>query len=189
MSVTPVHEELQDMLPAAALQILEPAELEQVLAHVRDCPECDTLLQEYRQAGAALSLGLPARHLDSERSRVVRTRLMARVRAGKSAALSSPRRATSLIYQWSGWMVAAGLGGVLLVHHSVHRPLDFGWLTASILVVVLLGLGVYAWVQRSRVAALEDRLAGSGSMKIQGDEGRPPGGRGSVPPGHDLTAA
>jgi len=159
MSLTPSHEELEEMLPAAALDILEPAELEHVLAYVRDHPECAKLLQEYRDAAAALALELPRRQLDPVLARALRARLIARARTDQSAPLSSSRRATSIIYQWSGWMVAAGLAGVVLVHHSIHRPLAYGWLTAGVMLVILLGLGVYARVQRSRVSALEARLA------------------------------
>ena len=159
MSLTPSHEELEEMLPAAALGILEPTELKHVLAYVQDHPECAKLLQEYREAAAALALELPDRQLDPVRTRALRARLLARARADQPTPLSSSRRATSIIYQWSGWMVAAGLAGVVLVHHSIHRPLAYGWLTAGVLVVILLGLGVYARVQRSRVSALEARLA------------------------------
>lgn len=193
MSLTRGHEELQEMLPAAALEILEPADLEPVLAHVRECQECGELLRQYREVAAALALQLPGRQLDPGRARAVRARLVALARtdhsdraAGRDPAAELPgfRRAASLIYRWSGWMVAAGLTGVLLVHHSVHRPLDYGWLAAGVLVVVILGLGVYAHVQRSRVSALEERLTGK-----QGERSSPPGGRGTVPPGPDLTAA
>jgi hypothetical protein len=52
-------------------------------------------------------------------------------------------------------MVAAGLAGILLVHYSVHRPLDNGWLAAAFLGVVLLVVRVYAWVQRNRLVELE----------------------------------
>lgn len=166
MSLT--HEELEEMIPAAALDILTPTELEHVLAHVRDHPECAKLLQEYREAAAALALELPAGQFDPAQSRALRARLLARARTGKSASPSSSRRASSVIYQWSGWMVAAGLAGVVLVHHSIHRPLDYGWLAAGVLVVVLLALGVYVRVQRKRLAALEDRLAGLGSEREAG---------------------
>ena len=54
-------------------------------------------------------------------------------------------------------MVAAGLAGILLVHHSVHRPLDYGWLAAAFLGVVLLAVGVDARVQRNRLVELERR--------------------------------
>ena len=58
-------------------------------------------------------------------------------------------------------MVAAGLAGILLVHHSVHRPLDYGWLAAAFLGVVLLAVGIYAGVQRRRVTELEGRFTGT----------------------------
>jgi hypothetical protein len=172
MSLTPVHQELQEMLPAAALEILEPADLEPVLAHVRDCPECAKLLQEYREAAAGLSLRLPARQLDPVRARVLRTRLLARA-TGRTDGQGNgrterPARALRLD-RWIGWAVAAGLAGILLIHHSVHRTLDYGWLAAGVLLVVLLGLGIYARVQRRRVAALEGRLADLGPKKTQAD--------------------
>ena len=182
MSLTPSHEELEEMIPAAALDILEPTELELVLAYVRDHPECAKLLQEYREAAAALALGLPGRQLDPVRARALRARLIARARTDQSTPLSGSRRATSIIYQWSGWMVAAGLAGVVLVHHSIHRPLDYGWLTAGLMVVILLGLGVYARVQRSRVSALEDRLADLGASMTPTDGGGPRDARSPVPP-------
>ena len=54
--------------------------------------------------------------------------------------------------------MAAGLGGVLLMHHSVHRPLAYGWLAAGALTVVVAALAVYALIQRGRVSALRERL-------------------------------
>jgi hypothetical protein len=58
-----------------------------------------------------------------------------------------------------GWMVAAGLAGLLLVHHSVHRPVDYGWLIAGILTLLVLALAVYALKQRARLTALRNRPA------------------------------
>lgn len=160
------HEEMQEMLPAAALEILEGTELQRVLVHAGVCAECGQLLEEYRQVTAALALQLPpAGQLDSARSAVLRARLLAKARGDRQATLPTPRRAATLIYQWSGWMVAAGLASVLLVHHSVHRPLDYGWLATGALLAVLVAVGIYARVQRSRVSALEDRLADSGPKK------------------------
>jgi anti-sigma factor RsiW len=157
MSSVPVHADIQEQLPAAALSILEAAEMELVRAHVRDCPECAALLEEYRAAATALSLQLPLSNMNAFRSDALRARLLARAKATPNKAT---RKASSMIYQWSGWMVAAGLAGILLVHHSVHRPLDYGWLAAAFLGVVLLAVGVYAWVQRSRVVELEGEEAG-----------------------------
>ena len=162
MSLTSDHAELQEMLPAAALEMLDPDEAKRVLAHVGGCEECALLLRQYRDAAAVLPLQLPARPMSSERTSAVRARLLARARADRAIPIT--RKASSMIYQWSGWMVAAGLTGILLVHHSVHRPLDYGWLAAGALVVILLGVGIYAVVQRRRVSELEDRLDGPGSM-------------------------
>ncbi len=130
MNLAPDHAELQEMLPEAALEMLDPAEGERVLAHVRDCAECAMLLRQYRDAAAALALQLPARPMGPERSSAVRARLLARARSDRAIPIT--RKASSMIYQWSGWMVAAGLAGILLVHHSVHRPLDYGWLAAGV---------------------------------------------------------
>ena len=155
MSSVPVHPEIQEQLPGAALAILAPAEMEQVRAHIRGCPECAELLEEYRAAAAIVSLQLTPAPMNTGRSDALRARLLARAKAAPNKVT---RKAGAMIYQWSGWMVAAGLAGILLVHHSIHRPLDHGWLAAAFLGVVLLAVGAYAWVQRSRLTALERDL-------------------------------
>ena len=157
MSSVPGHPEVLEKLPAAALTILEPTEMDQVQAHIRACSECATLLEEYREAATILSLSIPPTHMDPARSDALRKRLLVRARTRSRNTL----KASTMIYRWSGWMVAAGLAGILLMHHSVHRPLDYGWLAAGVLLIALLGLGIYAWVQRRRVAELNDRLTGT----------------------------
>ena len=171
MSLTPGHEELQEMLPAAALEILEATEMEQLLIHVRECPECTKLLEEYREAAAAVSLHLPGRRLDPARAQAMRTRLLVRamgqtggttgVRADRQTGGQVGRPGRRRLDRWLGLAVAAGLSGILLIHHSVHVPLDYGWLAAGVLLLVLVGVGIYARVQRRRMTELEDRLAGS----------------------------
>jgi anti-sigma factor RsiW len=153
MSSVPDHADIQEKLPAAALTILDAAELELVQAHIIVCPECAALLEEYRDAATIVSLQLSPARINPVQSDALRARLLARAKAepGKLAT----RKTSTMIYQWSGWMVAAGLAGILLVHHSVHRPLDHGWLAAGLLVIVLLAVGIYAGVQRSRVVELE----------------------------------
>lgn len=153
------HEEMHEMLPAAALEILEDAELQGVLAHARGCAECGQLLEEYWQVIAALSLRLPeARHLDPDRSAALRARLLARARAGRSRSVPGSRGTASSVYRWSGWLVAASLASVLLVHHSIHQTLDYGWLAAGVLALLLVSVGLYALAQRNRAAALRERL-------------------------------
>jgi hypothetical protein len=168
MSLRPDHLELQELLPAAALEMLDTGEAEQVLAHVRECSHCAGLLQQYRDAAAMVALQLPARPMSSARTSAVRARLLARARADR--AIPIRRKASSMIYQWSGWMVAAGLAGILLVHHSIHRPLDYGWLAAAVLGVIVLALGIYGWVQRSRVAELE--RGGEAGKRVSGEAGK-----------------
>jgi anti-sigma factor RsiW len=159
MSSGPGHADIQEQLPAAALTMLDAAEMARVQSHVRECPECAALLQEYREGATALALQLPSAPMDAGRSDALRARLLTRARSAPGNQVT--RKASSMIYQWSGWMVAAGLAGILLVHHSVHRPLDYGWLAAAFLGVVLLAVGIYAWVQRNRLAELE-RESGEG---------------------------
>jgi hypothetical protein len=154
MNQGPQHLEMQEMLPAAALEILESAELDRLLAHLGECPECVELLRQYRDAAAGLVLLAPVRGLDPARSAALQNRLMTRVRADRGS-----RTATaSGVDRWIGWMVAAGLAGILLVHHSVHRTLDYGWLAAGVLTFALVGLGLYARKQQRRAAELQRRI-------------------------------
>ena len=149
------HEELKELLPGAALDILAEAERRQVLAHVRECAECAATLEEYRAATGELALLLPEAPMSDIGRASVRRRLLARARSGDHR-----RPGREWRRGWAGWAVAAGLAGVLLMHHAVHRPLDYGWLAAGGLMVVLVLVGIYAWVQRARVATLELRLDG-----------------------------
>jgi anti-sigma factor RsiW len=156
---------MQELLSAAALQALDPAEVERVLTHLGSCEACAEEYRKYEDAAADLSLQLPQRRLDPVQAGAMRARLMVRARAdrlGGQDPLKAPGKLRSRpaleVFRWSGWMVAAGLSGVLLVHHSIHRPFDYGWLAAGVLLAVVFGLGVYARAQRKRVSLLQDRL-------------------------------
>jgi hypothetical protein len=165
----PSHEELQEMLSAAALEILDGPELDTVLQHVRHCEECTRLLGEYEEVAGTLPLLLPDQPLQPDRSDAVRARLLARARVDRTPGARRNRPTTGRPHLrasrsdrwtgWMGWMVAAGLAGVLLVHHSIHRPINYGWLVAGLLTVLVIGFGIYARLQWTRAAALEDRLA------------------------------
>ena len=157
------------MLPAAALDILESSDRQRVLEHLPDCPECTRLLAEYRDVSAALPLLVPDRLLDADRSDALRSRLMTRVRGESNSAAEPPKttaqspvtRPTFTPAKWTGWLgwaVAAGLAGLLLVHHSVHRPVAYGWLAAGVLTFLVIALGVYVRIQQARLAALRERL-------------------------------
>lgn len=151
------HDQLQEMLPSASLGILDAADLELVMAHAGTCSECAGLLRDYRDVAASLPLVLPRQHLDPARSAAIRERLLARAR-GAAPPLSGARRRFQAD-RWSGWLVAASLAGVLLIHHGIHQPLAYGWLAAGVLTIVLVAVVWYALVQRSRAAALWKRLA------------------------------
>ena len=165
MSISPGHEEFQEMLPAAALGILDRTDLDQVQSHVQQCAECAGLLEEYQEVTAGLGLLLPHRGIDPARAASLRARLMARASRDLHAKVPDPtlapvpRARAFLAGRWTGWTVAAALAGVLLMHHAVHRPLDYGWLAAGALAVILVSLGLYASVQRGRLSVLQAQLA------------------------------
>jgi hypothetical protein len=188
MAETLSHAELEQLLPAAALELLEGNELLEVTAHARECAQCALQLQSYREVVAGLASTLPYRPLDPARSARLRARVLARA-AGKSTVLggSAPGSTSKkLPAGWwagsTGWAVAAGLAGLLLVHHSVHRPLAYGWLASGILTLVLLALLLYVGRQRARLSALEVRL------EVLTGEASPPGVRegGRERPDEDL---
>ena len=164
MNANSSHDQVEELLAAAALDTLEGEELGQVLAHSADCAECTRLLDEYRAVAAALSLGLPPERLDPGHSLEIRNRLLGRVRRSASKAprdhANRERSRSAAVDSWAGWAVAAGLAGVLLLHHGFHRPVAYGWVIAGGLALVSVVFGVYAVAQRRRVAALKEQLAG-----------------------------
>jgi hypothetical protein len=159
MNKTTGHQHMDELLPAAALEMLEGEDLDQVLAHTQECAECGRLLREYRVVAGTIALALPSQPLESGRSARLRRRLLARAGSQPSAATTRARSRWGGADRWAGWAVAAGLAGVLLVHHGFHRPLAYGWIVAGIATVALVAFAIYATVQRRRVAALEERLA------------------------------
>ena len=163
MNPTSSHQEVE-LLPAAALEILEGEDLGRVLAHARECAECARRLESYRAVAAALAIELPPESLEAGRSARLRDRLLIRARSDPPAIEATrhaarPRSQWGGIDRWSGWGVAAGLAGVLLVHHGFHRPLAYGWVVAGVAVILLVAVAVYGIVQRDRLSVLERRLA------------------------------
>jgi anti-sigma factor RsiW len=182
MSATLSHDQVAQLLPAAALEILEGEELLEVAAHVQQCARCAALLESYREVVAGLASGLPEEEFPSDRSARVRDRLLARVGRGPAGAgLISPRhRSTGWVGRWGGWAVAAGMAGILVVHHAVHRPVAYGWLVAGILVLLLLALMLYTRAQKERIMALEQRLRAAvdrGASDLDGENRNSRAGR------------
>ncbi len=54
------HQELRDLLPAYALDVLTSEETREVEAHLRDCPECQAELRALGQVAADLGAGIAA---------------------------------------------------------------------------------------------------------------------------------
>lgn len=157
-----VHDEMSTLLPALALDLLEQDELHGVLDHVKACPECVRQLAEYQEAVARMAIQLPPRPMDTALAAGIRHRLLSRVRGagrGLSPLPTRHSRFSARMIRWPGWAVAAGLIGLVLVHHSVHRPVDYGWLVAGVLAVSLAVLALYVRRQAARHSALQQRLA------------------------------
>ena len=166
------HDTIRALIPAAALSALEEAEMQEVLSHAATCDECSRSLAEYRDVVVALDAAVPTPDRDEQAARAVRERLLARARAERGAGPRSRGGLRKGAELWSGWAVAASLAGLLVVHHSVHRPLNYGWLVAGALMLALVGVFVYARVQAGRAAALRDRvdeLAGRAGAGRRGD--------------------
>jgi anti-sigma factor RsiW len=183
MKATLSHDQLEQLLPAAALEILEGDELVEVSAHVQQCARCAALLESYREVVAGLATRLPEQEFPANRSARLRERLLGRAAGGAAAGagLISPRhRSTGWVGRWGGWAVAAGMAGVLVVHHAIHRPVAYGWLVAGVLVLLLVALMVYTRAQKERIMALEQRLRSvvdrrdSDSDGDEGESGRGP---------------
>ncbi|HYF40625.1 MAG TPA: hypothetical protein VD930_13105 [Gemmatimonadales bacterium] len=149
------HDSAEQLLPAAALEILEGEELIRVTAHARECAECSRQISSYREVLSRVALTLPLQSRDPTRSARLRARLLERAGGHPSAPRNiqpySRQRFTGVIGPWAGWALAAGLAGVLLVHHSVHRPVAYGWLVAGILTFLVLALAVYVRHLRTRL--------------------------------------
>lgn len=152
------HAAIREQIPAAALGALEEAEMQEVLSHAAICEQCSRSLAEYRDVVVALDSAIPAADRDQRAANDMRERLLRRARLERRARPDSRGRLRKGLEMWAGWAVAAGFAGILLVHHSFHRPVDYGWLAAGALMVVLVGAGAYARVQAARAAELRDRV-------------------------------
>ena len=63
------HDQLEQLLPAAALEILEGDELLDLTVHVRECADCERLLESYREVLAGWATDLPERAFEPARDR------------------------------------------------------------------------------------------------------------------------
>ena len=154
------HDRWRGVVQSAAPEALPRHELDGMLAHADQCPACAPSLRDF--AARALVVQAPLATLDAGRSADIRARILDRAAHRGTPAVPERRSHrpgyASAFTGTGGWMAAAALVVALLTHHAFHEPLDTGWLAASFLALVALGLGVYAVTQRRRLAELERRL-------------------------------
>ena len=98
----------RDLLPAYALEALDPDEVRLLGTHLKTCLDCQASLEEYRAVSRGLLFALPPKAPPPR----VRARLIARMAAAKVPAPSA-RRA------WPIWQLAGGLALVVLLALSV----------------------------------------------------------------------
>ncbi len=117
------HDEAREMLAAAALDALSGDEQAAVLRHASTCAECGPALEALREATSQLAYAAPAVDDQLMRARV-RSRLLARARAGHAAAdfkaapdIAPGRRRSWLASGAAGWTAAAlmGIAAVIMV--------------------------------------------------------------------------
>lgn len=118
---TRTHESFQDDLPAYALGSLDPADQAALEAHLRDCPECQSLLAEYEEIVELYALAAP---VESPPDGAL-DRLLDRARStSQPVDLDSPARDDRRsLYLWGGF---AAMAALLLVMLGWNIWLQFG---------------------------------------------------------------
>jgi len=96
-----------ELLPAAALDALDPDEMTGVMVHVRTCESCAAELRALRNAAEGMAYAAPAVPMSADRRDAMRARLLARARAGKEVPLNERSAAPARPSQWSSWIAAA----------------------------------------------------------------------------------
>ena len=123
---------IEELLPAYALNALEPAEREQVEAHLAGCDRCAATLAQHLEVSSALALG----HLSVIPSAALRARVLGP--SEEPAMALGPPRAGPWGVSWTGG-TARVLGAV-----------------AATLVLAVVGLSVFAVNQNDRIGRMED---------------------------------
>lgn len=100
---------IRELLPAFALETLEPEEIRLVQAHLKDCPDCGAALREYQAVSDGLMLAVPPKSPPPR----VRARLIASLADHKAPAARPARRA------WPAWQFGLGLALAALLMLNV----------------------------------------------------------------------
>lgn len=142
----------------AALDALAGPDRDALLAHLSECGECSRALAGVQDALLAALYLPPPRAMDTGRSEEVRSLLMRR--AAEEAAPAAERRSgVPALLAGGGWVAAAALAALLLTHHAFHRPLQLGWVAASVLGIALTAVGTCVALELRRSSALRARIA------------------------------
>lgn len=157
------HAVVSELLGAYADGALGEEELRRVEAHLAECERCRREVIVQTAVRAHLMAGAPPPASPALRQRIARITTPVEEVGRPTAAPDPPgsRRRTSggsRGASWAGWGVAAGFAALLLTHHSFHRPLQFGWVVASALGLLLAAVAAYALRQRARVADLREEM-------------------------------
>lgn len=155
-----VHDELRALAASARPEALSGDDVDTLLRHADDCPDCSAELREF--AARAVVAQAPALTLEPAHAERIRQRILAPAtlaREPEPAPLRLQRKpARAALALGGGWLAAASLAVALLTHHGFHEPLSSGWLMAAALALLALGITVYALAQRKRVEVLEYEL-------------------------------
>lgn len=127
------HATVQALLPWYARQQLDDAEMDEVRAHLADCPRCRAEL-ETEQALRALLATAPGPHRAAGDGAVEAglARMRARIEAARPRAAAAAPRAPATLPRWFGWLVGAQGGAIaalalLLVWPQLQAPTEPGF--------------------------------------------------------------
>lgn len=153
------HHDLRVVAASGVPETLTREHVDRLLRHAEECPECAS---RFNELAARAIMAQPGKaELTPERRERLRERVLLAIRDQPqrpgTARSRTPHRTFS---RAGGWLVAAGLSGALLTHHSFHEPLRSGWLAAAAFGILALGLGLYSWALKQRLAELERGAAG-----------------------------
>lgn len=107
------HNEARQTLPELALDALDGAERDAVLAHVQGCIECRRELQELQSVASAMAESVPLAPMPPEQASAMRARLLDRALSENRDI--APRRESRPPTPWlmaAGLLLAASVGGL-----------------------------------------------------------------------------
>ena len=162
----PEHDALRALAAAGRPETLTGEEIDRILRHAGECPDCSAELGDFAARGILAQA--PELHLDAAHSERLRARVLASAvpHGGPVRARVVPRRPFAFTSS-SGWLAAAAMAVALITHHGFHEPLRAGWLAAGGFALIAFGLAIYADHQRRRLAELEQQLGSPGDAEPQ----------------------